>query len=522
MHHSPSGSRWSAAFLSAALLFAGTAALAQTTSVDEFSRRREEIRERFRRAAEAGDVEGKQRALQELIALELGTEPDEGGNASNSGGSSSGNSGNSSGSNGSSPGLGASGNTRPTGAEVEADMGLFDSLASILEMLRELTQPKVDLVSVRFQSDHAKLKDEKTAWTNTGKVFAEPEWTKAGNNFPISHTMDASVEIEIEVEASEAVSGKLVGTGTGLAFEKTVDLPQGKSKHVLTSKAKLPKTVGKQSYSLTWSLERSGGSPISIGSSGVHTVFVTMNVPREEGRPEDGATEKRMDQAVRWIGEANTLDPHKIVDHLFSKYEHYILGFSYLPEHLQKKLEANPAEKKALEDAGFAAYMNDAVGGAWPLAQYQEYGGECQAIVRLIRGHLTQTGAPGKAEPKYVNADASAPYTARILDYGTRCPGPNASRRYALSDSPIEEGKAYDDTSGIGWNNYEAYLKFEHAGKIGWLGGGVGRLPSTQNPLNVFFGLAEIEIVWENGTAKRKVTKLWNYNTHTWKPWTNN
>ncbi len=531
MHSFRSGSRWSAVLPSLVLLLSGLAALAQESNVDEFTRRREEIRERFRRAAEAGDLDGKSAALRELIALEL--RPGESGESSSGGssGTSSGNSGNSGGSGEpgnpgtSNPGLGSGGGIRPSGTEVEADMNLFDALTSILETIRELTggnaDPKVDLVSLTFKSDHGMLKDQAADWTNSGTKFAEPEWTKAGNNFPISHTMDQSVEVELEVEASEAVSGKLVGKANGLEFSADVNLPEGKSKQKLTSTAKLPKKVGKFAYTLAWTLQRSSGNPLTLGSTGGHTVFATMNVPREEGRVEDGPTVKRMERAVTWIAEANSLDPHVIVDHLFGKYGMYVLGFNYLPKALQDRLARNPAEKTALEDAGFAAYMKNEVGGAWPLAQYQEFGGECQAIVRLIRGNLTQAGAPGKAEPKYVNADAANPYTARILDYGTKCPGPDASKRYALSDSPIAQGKAYDDTAGIGWNNYEAYLKFEHNGRIGWLGGGVGRLPDTQNPLNVFFGLAEYEGIWEDGTYKRKVTTLWDYTRHTWAPWQN-
>lgn len=202
-----------------------------------------------------------------------------------------------------------------------------------------------------------------------------------------------------------------------------------------------------------------------------------------------------------------------IVEHLFGKFDGYVLGFDHLHPDDQKYLKNHPAEKNTLKKAGFAAYRKTDQGGAWPLAEHADWGGECQAIVRLIRGMLKQVGCPGQAEPKYVNADARNPYKARIRDRGTRCSGPDADKSYALVDVPVKVGGLYDKKDRVGWNNYEAYLKFTHNKKVGWFGGGVGKLPEGKDPLHVFYGLAEYEMAYVAATKswKRKVTQLWKY-----------
>ncbi|MGH2958240.1 MAG: hypothetical protein ACRDKE_01430, partial [Solirubrobacterales bacterium] len=143
---------------------------------------------------------------------------------------------------------------------------------------------------------------------------------------------------------------------------------------------------------------------------------------------------------------------------------------------------------------------------------FSRFGGECQAIARLIAGIVHQVGMPGKAEVKYVNADARNPHSAIIKSTGTRCAGPKPGHAYALVDAPVSAGRSYLDDAKIGWNNYEAYLKFTH-GKEYWYGGGIGRLPDGHDPLKVFFGLVEFKPVVDakSGTLVRQVTQVWPY-----------
>jgi hypothetical protein len=50
-----------------------------------------------------------------------------------------------------------------------------------------------------------------------------------------------------------------------------------------------------------------------------------------------------------------------------------------------------------------------------------------------------------------------------IRDYGTICAGPNPGMRYALVDGEVKMGTLYSvEDSNIGWNNYEAFLKFTY------------------------------------------------------------
>ncbi len=384
------------------------------------------------------------------------------------------------------------------------------------------------VLKVRFSSDHNKMKDNDKDWRNTGKVF-EPEWVNGKHSKPLSHTFDKEVEVEIEVEVgpegAEAKNVKLVGKGSTafMNFEATgIELKAGKSKHKLKSKGKIPKKVQKfANLKVAWSAEIPEHGAKKSAPDSEHLLYAIIAEPREEGRPEDGATAKRMEKGVEWVASANTLDPHKIVNHCFGKFDHYVLSWSFVSQSKLDYLKKHPDIKKQIEDDGFATFTDSSVGGAWPLAQWNEYGGECQAMVRCIRGVLTQVGCPGDAAVKYVNASADKPYTAQIRSNGTRCNGPKESQgyRYALVDSRVDKGKFYDDNSGVGWNNYEAYMRFDHDGKFGWFGGGIGKLPSTQNPLNVFYGLAEFKSKYKNGSYQREVTELWNYGNHSWGTW---
>jgi hypothetical protein len=386
---------------------------------------------------------------------------------------------------------------------------------------------ELEILSITFKSDHNLLKDNSTDWTTSGSRFPKPEWTHDGkNNHPITHTMDKEIELDVEIEAGppdgEAQNGKLVGKNPDIFEAEKEDHFSAGAKMLqgLSSTGKLEKKVSKiSSKRIKWKLKLDVDGTARGNRSGGHTVYLTYDTPRDEGEMEDGVTVKRMEKAIEWVGGAGTLEPHDIVDHLFGKYRGYILGFRFLTQSQQDYLKKNPEKKAELEKAGFAAYMKSDQGGSWPLTEDNDWGGECQAMVRSIRGVLMQAGVPGKAETKYVNANANDPYTPLIKDGGTQCKGPNPRGIYALADRLVEKDEEYDDTSGIGWNNYEAYLRYEHDGRVGWLGGGIGRLPETQNPLNVFYGLAELERVYDAGEVKLKVVELWKYREHDWGTW---
>ncbi len=388
------------------------------------------------------------------------------------------------------------------------------------------TKVVVKLVSVQFLSDHAMLTDHLADWRKAGTRYEDKdkrEWT-ADHSFPISHTKQQKVKLiatfDVLIEGAPTFPAEVRGDGGSapLTFTAPATLTNGKVAVTLEAGSALPDVVKKlDKLSIQWTV-LCKAKTYDAGTSSPHTIYLTIGKPELQGKPEDGVTLRRMDKAVEWVGEswaAGKRRPVDIVEFLFGKFPGYVLGFDHLPKRDQKYLDDHPDEKAKLEAVDFSAYDLSNTrnqGGAWPLAEHSKWGGECQAIVRLIRGILKQVGCPGDTQPKFVNCDARKPKTAIIRDIGTRCTGPDPNRGYALVDTPVKVGELYDNTSGIGWNNYEAYMLFTHEGESTWFGGGMGRIPKGADPLlTAFYGLAEYEIVMVGSSAKRKVTNYWSY-----------
>ncbi len=385
----------------------------------------------------------------------------------------------------------------------------------------------IKLASVRFRSDHGMLTDYFTDYKRTGTRFEDKdprEWT-TDHSFPISHTKNRKIELTVEFDVSppDGTPGEGTVRGDGgdgyLSFSGKALFAPGKVTVDLTADAALPDEVVKlDKRSITWRVTCPDSSVVA-GVSGEHTLYVTVDKPIVEGQTEDGVTWRRMEKAVDLVGKAwkaGRRRPVRIVDYIFNQFEGYTLGYEYLSDRQQRYLRDHPDERRKLDDVDFAAYFNTAKGGAWPLGDFTEYGGECQAIVRFTRGVIHQVGVPGKAEKVLITADASDPYTARE---GSEPTGPRADRGYALVDAKVKFGEKYgrDDLNSegekVGWNNFEAYLVFSDAntGDEDWFGGGVGKLDESQDPLYVFYGLAEYKMVSRRGVLKRKVTKVWVY-----------
>ena len=375
-------------------------------------------------------------------------------------------------------------------------------------------------VSVKFKSDHDLMLNNTDNYSKTGSRYPKPEWTveKHNDRVPISHSKlkDFVLEAEFVAQSEETKSGQLSGDLKGLKLTSngsTSFPPETKVKVEFASEKPLPNTIAKVRADIAWDAMVEGESAI-VTSSGQHVFFITWGDPIDEGEDEDGVTYRRMNKSVNWVGDAwlrGKRKPVEIVDELFAKFPGYVLGFDYLPASQRAEISKEPGKLDKMKSYGFAAYKNSGKGGAWPLAHYWKYGGECQAIARLIRGIIHQLGMPGKAEVKYVNADASNPRTAIIRGYGSQCTGPKPGHVYALVDSAVHEGQTYVEDGKIGWNNYEAYLKFTH-GKEYWYGGGIGRLDEGQDPLMVFYGLVEFKPTHDAmGRYARQVTKVWKY-----------
>jgi hypothetical protein len=257
--------------------------------------------------------------------------------------------------------------------------------------------------------------------------------------------------------------------------------------------------------------------------------YLTFGTPIVTGSRESGVTLRRMDRSVEWVGNPSTNEHPYIISYLFGRYRgyalvtlkpagsSYTLGYSNLTPALKTQLTDDPALLKRLGDYGWSTYFHSDV-GAWPAADPDlvAFSAECQAICRLVIGMLQQLGSPANLSLVHATADFSDPEKA-ITDGHTRNrpTGPNPSKRYTLVDVEVTAGKKYvpqvldpsdnqlkvppgghyADFSSIGWNNFEAYLRYTYkengSEKTRWYGGGVGEW--THNLIHVFWGIAEFE-----------------------------
>jgi hypothetical protein len=327
----------------------------------------------------------------------------------------------------------------------------------------------IKLVSVEFLSDHKLLKDHDADWDDGGSRFAKPEWTQARQH-PISHTMDKEVEIKvtIEVEPSDACpeTGTLKGEGPGgMVFEKKgVNFKPGKQEIQLKSDKKVEKKIQELDFSIDWSTQ---GTSVSISPTKTSNImFVTMDTPTTPaGRP--GITLKRMRHSVKAAGGANSLDPHKIVKHVMSKWSSFNLSVVY--------------------------------DNAWELGDDKTYppghpqagdlvGADCQTIVRHTDKIIKMVGCPGVAEFIVVWAKVPTPTTGEENPAYT--PNMSSPKQWYNSHRPFDAAKARWRATlvdhGGGQNRYEACLKFEHGGVKKYYAGGVGQLNNANEVIKVF------------------------------------
>jgi LysM repeat protein len=388
----------------------------------------------------------------------------------------------------------------------------------------------IEVKSITFLNDHEKLVKNTTDWTKKGAEIKEPKWDLTHSD-PVVVTMGSTLQCKIvfSVQGPSVlkIDGDFEGNGNWQfntfaghkifqPKETTIDV---------TGQDTIPEIVSKfENCNIAWKVKGAKGE-IDAGTAGPITFFSILGTPLIQNNPEDGLTTRRMEIAVEWVNACGTIVPVEIVEKLFDRYKVYTLGFDYLPQNLQDELAKDPLKKKALSDAGFAAYVNDKVGGAWPLAEFEKYGGECQAIVRLVRGILHQVGCPGIIELKYVNAviDSSYIVKTKVLDVGTRVTGPDSKKGYALVDGAVSVGQ-FCTSADAGFNNYEAYMKYTYpvSGKnmAAWFGGGAGKFGEvdTGDPaavstfeeslINVFWGIVEYEAVLQGTVRKKKITWL--------------
>jgi len=358
----------------------------------------------------------------------------------------------------------------------------------------------VKLLSLAFGTDHGALCDNDATWATAGVKFSDKdprEWVREpAHSFPISHTKGEALAVTVEFEATPAevppATGEVKATGKGdhFSFEGTGSFPAGspgeKVKVTITAKAKLPDQIAKHVAEIAWKV-KVGGEEFDAGPSGPHTIYATFGPPIEGGEREDGATSKRMAKAVEMIGAVGSLDPHTIVAAQMKKFKYYTL----------KRNSSVP------EEFGHPQFFN-AIFGAWPMADHMSATGECQAIVRFVRGLLRQVNCPGDAKTVVVWADPEVEDGKKALERehgkggglrGSRKRQDDGTWWYGclVDKDPIKEGQVFK-SGEIGLNNFEACLRFDHGGKVKYYGGGAGVFDKAEDVLNAFYALCWVSM----------------------------
>jgi hypothetical protein len=353
------------------------------------------------------------------------------------------------------------------------------------------------LRAISYPSSHHILKSctEDVGWKGGLSLCQAPEWTPERQE-PISHTLGEDVRLAMTLRAPDQGPRPprvaLRGEGPGaLRFSSDDITISGDSMRAeFASSRPIPKRIAKVSLGIQWSAP---SGEVVLPAQSENVVYVTMGRPRvdEEGVvQEDGVTVKRMDRAVAWVEPMRTLQPHAIVRALMGKFPYY-------------SLRPSP---KVPRQYRHPTYFNQE-GGAWPMSDYVEESGECQAIVRLVRAILRQLGVQGEARTIMVWADPTVEGgRTAVSAYWDENPAAGLSRvkmvngrRWvaALADSPVEEGKVYPASHTLqrggvpspGLNRYEACLEFTDEGITRLYGGGAGIFRERAAVLRAFWGL---------------------------------
>lgn len=374
-----------------------------------------------------------------------------------------------------------------TGAAVEVtgkregQVTITCSFRSSLGDTREVAHPltvgdgikRVELTGLTYVSDHGVLRDYEADWGVGGSVFAEPEWTPSKQS-PISHSMDTKVKVRLELKVEPADAApttfELRGDGPGgLDFTKTVELRGGTVTLELESTEALPRQVRALELGVTWTLPAAGVAIEPASTS--NTVYVTVGAPEEVGTS-PGITLKRMKKAVEAVGALGTLEPHRIVKGIISRWSHFNLRVAYRNAWELADDKVDPA-------------TNELVGA------------DCQTIVRYTRDVIKQVGVPGTAQYVVIYAHCKEP--AKGLESENARNHMTSPRQYHNDHFPEQASRrswmaALVDGSG-GLNNYEAALKFSEGGSEKYYPGGVNAvLSSPDEVIGVFTTMSWLDM----------------------------
>ncbi len=345
--------------------------------------------------------------------------------------------------------------------------------------------------------------------------FDKPEWIRSpAKSDPISHNRNSLIQVKITISFDSDGDYRIRhirGTPGGsnqeyMHFEGDCDISiqSGRSQQTfdMVSFGPLPNSIQDlRDLYVRWEIQAESqdwkGS-VNIGNSGPHRIYVTFGSPKfapwpasnwRTWWPEDGLTCARMERAIAMVQPMNTDDTHKISNTIRSWFPNYIFK-THLP--------AAPY--------GHSAFMVSELGGAWCLSDFIQAGGECQAIVRLMRAVMNQLGCDGKWEMRVIYASPHENAGKKALD------GPWPERGGTSTIAPMQAnhdlyGKQFslsyyvdlmDDYQMFHWeevhkdaraNSYEAALRVEYKGETYYYGGGAARYSTATDVLRDFSAL---------------------------------
>jgi hypothetical protein len=343
--------------------------------------------------------------------------------------------------------------------------------------------PGTVIRSITFRSDHGVLKNNTEDWTNSGALYAEPEWFTANGevvSHPISQSRntDVLIDVGLNVLPVNAPSGpvRLTGRSTepALNFDVAGSMQGGLDRTLsLSSTAKLPDTITAiENKQVTWEMTWRDWKH-DVGRTR-HTVFVTSAAPLDPGQ----VTGKRMGKAVELTGKAarliGSVDPHSLVREVMKLWGNYNLDI---------QLGNNPGDE-------------------WRLADNLEVGAQCIDIVRFVNSLLRTVGVPGTSTAVVVWASPYDPNTP------VRSVWPHGGLgSFPHHPAHPDWQAALMDANGCP-NNFEAALEFDHGGVLRYYPGGVPMNLDYNTPLDVLHVFQCLVWVTYLGTKRWEIQQI--------------
>ena len=335
----------------------------------------------------------------------------------------------------------------------------------------------VEITSIQFISDHKLMLDNESDYKATGKTYPPVQWTPS-NRYPISHSTDQSIVADVTFNIgpvgadTETVNIVCIVDGNEWFRKDGVTLSPGTVKLRFTAPKFTAPFLLFQTLSFQWKLEKYAAS-ITPGLT-QHEIAFTAGTPvafSGDAYAGDAITYKRISKALLLLQGQKTTNADALVKYLMTMLGTYTLS----PSPSVPGQYLHPT------------YFNGE-GGAWPMMDYLSEMGECQAIVRFVGDVIKQVGLAGTIEMVYVFANPSAPRVAVENTTGNKYYG------YALVDQPVILDTVYPPDGSVGFNNFEACLKFTDKGTPKYYGGGTSghAASSKQEILRAFAAFVEI------------------------------